>query len=306
MRIFLSCIIYFLFIQCVSPVSLNHPVNTNPHVFGKHSVNRFTKFKKGDIYWGAFYLLGVNVPLLQWNSLDNFIKYHNHFYSSFLSAPLSESYSYRPSFIHGIEANIMVMTLNTLWTKTTTDLHAVYTNGDERIITVDFNTFQTGFDVELPISYFRIGVCNGITFNWGEFSSGYKYNQLGDDYVSYAQDVPMNGIYSTRRLARYMLGGRVGFTWKFVKFVAKAQYIFPGDKEKDYLIPLYDKLFSTTPGFGYYSDGEIPQYFNYAPENVNNLNQQTELISTPHGWFLTFQLGFGFTNVDNYKLKYLF
>lgn len=272
----------------------------------KYSTKKFSRGGKGGIYWGIFYMPGLNVSFMRWASLENFINYHNTYYSNILSEPLPLDYSFKPAFIHGFEANIMALTLNTLWTKTVADMRATFTNGNQRIINIDYNTFQMGFDLEIPIRIIRFGLCNGLMMHWGEFSSGYKYADLGDNYISYAQDQPMNGIYSTPRTFKYMLGGRLGVTWKFLKFVFKAQHVFQGDDETFYLIPSYDKLQSTVPGFAYYSDGEIPKHFNYAPQDMSNLNQHTELINYPHGWFITFQLGIGFTNKFDIKLKELF
>ncbi len=277
-----------------------------PPLIHKYSTKKLSRKDKGKMYWGIFYMPGLNVNFLRWASLENFIKYHNIYYSNILSEPLPLDYSFKPAFIHGFEANIMAFTLNTLWTKTVADMQATYTNGNQRIISIDYNTFQMGLDVEIPIRMIRFGLCNGLTMHWGEFSSGYKYTNLGNGYISYAQDQPMNGIYSTPRIFEYMLGGRLGVTWKFLKFVFKAQHVFQGDDETHYLIPSYDKLFSTVPGFGYYSDGDIPEYFYYAPQDMSNLNYHTELINYPHGWFITFQLGIGFTNIFDIKLKNYF
>lgn len=300
-RMGLTLFLSFLFlIFSVHPASAS---DDYPPRF-RRSAKPFSRNGKGDIIWGVWYVPGVNIPtLMKWNSLENFINYHNHLYSGIIATPLPADYAFKPTFIQGLELNLMVLTLNTLWTKTRLDMESVYTNGDKRLVSVNYNTFQTGFDIDFPISIFRIGLCNGLNMNWGEFYSGYKYSSPGDSYVSYAQDVPMNGIYSTRRFFSHMLGGRIGVTWKFLKFVFKAQYMFPGNQERLALIPSYDKLFSTTPGFGYYSDGEIPNYFNYAPQDINNPNQNSALMAGPHKWFFTLQLGIGFTNNHNVKLK---
>ncbi|GIV44210.1 MAG: hypothetical protein KatS3mg035_1333 [Bacteroidia bacterium] len=239
----------------------------------------------------------MNIPhKIQWESLENFFQYYNQTVQPNLLEPLGNNLKYKAAFSHGIEFFIQVLTMNILWSKVKAQTTATLKNQDQRIIDLDFTHINFGFDIVMPIQrIFGIGVVMGLHQLKGEFSSGYKYHQNG--YISYAQDKVFNGIYSTRSTAEFNYGARINLNFKFVTLVLKAQKMISSkDSQTQKLLPLYDKLSSTATGGNYYSDGEIPQNFSFAPNpNTNYKN----LYKLPSGWIFSVSIGIGITNLHD-------
>lgn len=271
----------------------------NPTVFQKSS-NRLNLLKpnrdKGDVYVGFYYLLGMNFPSrsVNWTSLQYFIDDYNKTYQAQLVQPLNVDY--KTSFAHGVEFFVQVLTMNVLWSKLNGQAIAKFQNGDERVIDLKLRNFSFGWDLVIPIKKI-VGIGGVMCLNQfkGEVMSGYKYHQNG--YVSYAQDKPYNGIYSLRSKFAMGFGGRINLNFKFVTLVFRAQKILnKKPSQTDNLLPLYDKLTSTASGGSYYTDGDIPQNFSFAPDPNTG---QNNLINQPHGWFFSVFLGIGISNLHD-------
>ena len=230
---------------------------------------------------------------MKWASMDNFIDSYNLNLSNRLNSPV-KYLRLNPGFVWGIEAQAAVVQFGYTHSRAYALSVADLKNGEKREFELDSKLHEIYMTMEFPTDVFDIGLMWGGVIHSGELRSGYIYS---DGTRSYAEDKALNGIYDLGSHMDIIMGPRIDFGYKWIKFSIRAEYQGVFGKlfsSQDETIPGYrDMLMSNAGSAGVFDDG---QTHHYLPEDwADQTNEYAYYVGSKpavhygyRGWRYTF------------------
>jgi hypothetical protein len=239
------------------------------------STSVFAQQAKFPVHAGFRVFGGGSYQFTKLDSYENFMPTYNAANASRLETPLG---NLRPttSYCWGAEGYIGFLFMNVIQNYSSASATATLKNGDSREFTLKYHPLDMNFDIMIPGKKVSFGFALGMEIQKATLYSGYRYN---GGFLSYAEDQPLNGIYSFRSNTRINAGLRMDFrVWKPVWLSFRAERIgFWSKMGEGSSITGYDLIPHRDEMMGYASSGPINidgTLHYYLPADANNANNE--------------------------------
>jgi len=227
------------------------------------------------VYAGFSVQAGASVWSTKLASYDRFRDAYNNFFAARLAQPLG---SLRPSVTipFGVGGHIGPLWFDVMQHFATLETDAQFTNGDRRDLKMVLRPLDLNFDLLFPMGKrLNAGMALGMQLQKGKLYSGYQY--AGMPYISYAEDNPLNGVYSFYSNSSVTAGVRADIRFakrgslSLLTLSLRADYVGAFRKmvttdELDKLNPHRDEIAVTASGGATYSDGQLHKYLPEDPD----------------------------------------